>query len=159
MMRRKRIDRRLAAVAVLALGLAACGGDPEPTKRGGGAGGGTPKSGQHAHEGTHHDLGSVDVGAHRLAIHMIGDVKPDAEVVIEATSEKPLSVKALRLWIGDATATGALKAKANIDAQGTSAHAHVETSASVPDGAKLWLSIEENDGKEAVASVDLPATK
>lgn len=143
-------------VLVVAFALAACG-ENKPADAGNGgtrhtAGGGDA----HVHEGTKHDLGKIQADGNELAVTMIGDVKPNAEVVVEVSCDKALDVAAVRMWIGDEKATGALKCKAALNKDGKGAHAHVETGETIPEGAQLWISVENKTGGTATVPVALP---
>ncbi len=146
-------------VLLVAFALGACG-DNKPADSGNGNGGGarhTAGGGDaHVHEGTHHDLGTIQADGHALAVTMIGDVKPNAEVVVEVSCENVLDVAAVRMWIGDEEATGALKCKAAINKDGKGAHGHVETAETIPEGAQLWIAVENKTGGTAKVPVALP---
>lgn len=62
-------------------------------------------------------------------------------------------LKALRAWVGDETASGALVTKANWEEDHYCAH--IEMPAPIPPTAALWFEIEGSDGTAQKASMPL----
>lgn len=86
-----------------------------------------------------------------------GAIEPGGDAHIDVwvtTAEgKPVSVSAVRFWIGTEDAKGSLKARA--DAEGANSPNHWHTLVEVPkpliDGSKLWVEIETGAGKKAIS--------
>lgn len=106
--------------------------------------------GGHAH-GEKKDLGTTTVAGMKLGVAQMGEVKAGSqavfEVKLEAGQEKP---KALRLWVGNASAEGSVKAKAT--GEGPDYDVHVEVPKTLPQGSQLWLDVEPATGKKAKAA-------
>ena len=81
---------------------------------------------------------------------------------IKAAGDAPIDVwidggvgnaVAVRFWIGTEDAKGSIKAKADIE--DGKWHTHAEVPVPLPAEGKLWVEIEDKEGKKTVASFDL----
>jgi ABC-type Zn2+ transport system substrate-binding protein/surface adhesin len=102
-------------------------------------------------------LGMASAGPFTLrAARDDGPLSPGGEAAIDVwVSGGDAAV--VRLWIGDESARGSIRARAEIESPGSSDHwhAHVEIPQSLlPDG-RLWVEIETPDGARHVASFEL----
>jgi hypothetical protein len=98
------------------------------------------------------DLGSAADGGYTVKA-FLGEVKPGSEPSVDLVIEGA-APEAVRCWIGDAEARGAIKAKAELE--GDHWHTHVEVPSPVPTGARLYVEIESAAGT-TVVSFALPS--
>jgi hypothetical protein len=77
----------------------------------------------------------------------------DVDLALKPAATAP---KAVRLWIGAANAKGSVKVKAEPEAAGAYC-VGVEVPDPIPADAKLWITIEADDGTVSKESVDLPS--
>jgi hypothetical protein len=98
------------------------------------------------------DLGEQVAGGFTFKASRAGELKPGGEVTIDlsATGGK---LAAIRLWVGVEDAKGSIKAKGDVEGEGW--HAHVELPDPMPEGAKLWVEGESDQGQKVSASFDL----
>ena len=158
--------RAVALPALLALSLAlvpAC--EDKKTTPPGTSGTATAPSGHDAgHGGAVVELGSATIGSFdvkatrdegRIAVG--GDAPIDATVTPAAGSGAKAT--AVRFWIGTEDAKGSIKARAEVEnpAEPAHWHAHAEVPSSLPQGARLWVEIEDDKGTTSVGSFDLKA--
>lgn len=98
----------------------------------------------------HHDnlemrsLGQLEISGVMLEASLAGDVMPGGEAHVEIRRVSGPAPAALRFWIGDEAATGAVKVKADSHDD----HYHGETAIPTELGgiASLWIEIELSDG-------------
>ena len=112
--------------------------------------------GDHEEADAHGDarsLGSVEVAGSTLDISVSGDVTPGNELHLNVKHTSGPIPGTIRLWVGDAEATGALKSK--VDSSDGKFHGHVEVPAEVPEGAMLWIEIEDENGDRQTGAVPL----
>ncbi len=95
------------------------------------------------------ELPKRDVGPYKVSAIYVGDIS-DGHFNFQVTGGE---LKALRSWVGDEAATGALITKANWEDDHYCAH--IEMPATIPDGAALWFEIESTDGKLEKSSMPL----
>lgn len=76
----------------------------------------------------------------------------DVDLTLTPAATKP---KAVRLWVGAASAKGSVKVKAEPEAPGAYC-VGVEVPDPIPAEAKLWIAIEAEDGTTAKEAVALP---
>ena len=100
-------------------------------------------------------IGEATVGGLKLVATMDAPVKAAGggegafDVVI--TGGKP---KAVRFWIGDESAEGSVKAKAEEETP-DNWHTHAEVPVPLPPGSKFWVEVEPPAGEAFTASFDL----
>lgn len=101
-------------------------------------------------------LGTLTIEGVGLEVSVSGDMDPGEEVHVDiavVSGDVPTSV---RLWIGDAAGTGALKSKA--DGHDDHFHGHAEMPSEMEEGSQLWIEIETATGERYTGSVALPTT-
>lgn len=113
-----------------------------------------------AHDHDHGDLadvGTVTLGGIAAKVESEGapaaGKKWHVEVALPAGTAEP---KAIRAWVGSENGRGSEKTKAEPEHPGVY-EAHVEVPTPLPDGSKLWISLENAAGETAKASLPLPA--
>jgi hypothetical protein len=108
-------------------------------------------------------LGTTTIGDF-LAIAARGEAKFEAgkeaavTVSVSAAPGKTASAKAVRFWVGAQDAKGSVKAKGEIaDAKKAPNdwHQHADVPKPLPEGAKLWVEIEDEKGAPSTGSFDL----
>ena len=112
--------------------------------------------GAHGHDhGAATALGAVTVGAHQITVALAGAAVAGKEchVELKLTPAQPVP-KAVRVWIGNENARGSVKSKATAEAPGMF-DAQVEVPNPLPEGSRLWISIDPQDGDSAKGSVAL----
>jgi hypothetical protein len=109
----------------------------------------------HAHDApaTAHDLGAVTVAGYSLRIQQETAITPGKEadfaIAVSGGTGEP---KAMRLWVGVESGAGSTKVRTH--KHGDQMEAHVEVPSPLPEGAKLWVEVETDQGR-ATGSVDL----
>ena len=133
-------------------------------EKGGGPGAptGAPPAPVAGHGGPVIDLGTATIGSFTVratrdeGMIVAGKDAPiDVTVVPAAGASSKAS--AVRFWIGTADAKGSVKAKAAIEnpSDPNRWHTHAEVPNPLPEGSKLWVEIEPDQGEKAVGSFDL----
>ena len=89
-----------------------------------------------------------------LEVSITGDIEPGAELHVELEPSGGGSPETIRLWVGEESGAGSLKAKA--DAHGDHLDGHVEVPDELASGAKLWLQVESSSGASETKGLDLP---
>lgn len=118
----------------------------------------------HAHDDHGHGattaLGSVTLG--NLTATVAGAGAPVAGKEWAVTVNLPAGTaapKAIRLWVGVENGRGSEKAKAESDAKHPGVYkGRVNVPAPLPEGAKLWISLEPTTGDSVKGSIALTAT-
>lgn len=125
----------------------------------------TPKATSPApagHGGAVVELGEMTVDGMKIkASRDKGEIKAGRDAPIDVwvmtPDGKPVTVAAVRFWIGTEDAKGSIKAKSEIEDPKEPNHWH--THAEVPDplqpGAKLWVEVEVKPNEKKTASFDL----
>ena len=116
------------------------------------------------HDGHHHDnmmvLGTVTLGSITAKVEGAGVPVVGrgwhVGVILPALSPAP---KAIRIWVGIESGRGSEKAKAKPEAKLGVHSTHVLVPAPLPEGSKLWVSLENAAGETTTASVALPVAK
>ena len=99
-------------------------------------------------------LGEQTTEGVTVAATLEGELKAGAEATFNCKVLGSLSkVTAMRVWVGDKDAKGAMKAKAAIE--GDSWHTHVEVQNPLPEGSKLWVEVETEAAAKLLMSFDL----
>lgn len=168
-MRNTHFNLSVLAAAPLVI-LMGCGGGQEGHREGDGHDHGTHsaddghdhgsdesgdhESDEHAHDGETHELGSVTVAGVTLEVSITGDIEPGAELHVGLKPSGGASPGTIRLWVGEESGAGSLKAKA--DAHGDHLDGHVEVPDELAPGAKLWLQVESSSGDSETKGLNLP---
>ncbi|MCA9300533.1 MAG: hypothetical protein KDA28_15790 [Phycisphaerales bacterium] len=140
----------LASSAALLL-LGACGQEspPEPAPNSTG----TPSSGDTDHHGGARSLGTATIGETVLEVSFGGDVTPGAEGHVDIEQTAGAAPAAVRVWIGLEDGVGSRKSKA--DGSDGHFHGHVQAPTTIPEGAALWIEVEQADGTRGTTSLPL----
>lgn len=110
----------------------------------------------------HHGGKVIDLGAAPAGPFQLATTRDDG--LIAAGGDAPIdvrvtggAVKAVRFWIGLESAVGSVKALAAIEdpAEPNRWHTHAEVPNPIPDGTKLWVEVEAEDGAKHLAGFDL----
>ena len=109
--------------------------------------------GENSGHGEERMLGSVTIGEVVLAVVVAGDIEPGAEAHINVNHNAGPTPAAIRVWIGVESGEGSVKAKA--DLEDGHYHAHVQTPATIADGAGVWIEVEDESGARDAASVPM----
>ena len=114
-----------------------------------------------AQDGHHHGdevaLGSATMGAWQVTANRIGAWEPGkvGAASVDLLPAQP-AAKSVRVWIGDADAKGAVKAKGEPEAAHPGGwHCHVEVPQPLPEGARFWVAIETESGEQVKESFPL----
>jgi len=103
--------------------------------------------------GSEGELGSVTIAGTTLSVNLGGDLKPGAVMHLDIkTTDGPEPV-AIRVWIGDKAATGALKGKAT--GSGGDYHAEAEAPAELMPDAAVWIEIVSAIGSRETGSISI----
>jgi hypothetical protein len=116
---------------------------------------------KHGHGHGHGDMIAVgDVTLGTVVANVEGAGVPTAGKEWHVTVDLPpgtTAPKAIRVWVGIENGRGSEKAKANPEAAHPGGHeAHVEVPAPLPEGSKLWVSLEPVAGDAVKGSLALP---
>ncbi len=126
--------------------------------------------GDHDHDGHDHDdhdhedgedhehgervvLGEAMTGKLSIVAAVLGHIEAGKEAVFEYAI-KGGDIHAVRTWVGDKSAKGAMKAKLGMEKGNY--HGHIEVAEKLPEGSKVWLEIESEDGTKQTVSFPLP---
>ncbi len=104
--------------------------------------------------GSENPLGSVEIAGTTFEASFDGEIESGAEMHINLNITDGPKPAAVRLWVGDESATGSIKSKA--DATDNRFHGHAEVPAELTEGVALWIEIESDDGSRTAGSIDLP---
>lgn len=108
----------------------------------------------HGHGGTRQDLGTTEAAGLKLTATQLGKLEPGSEAIFEIGVPKDAKPpKAVRIWVGIASAEGSAKAKAEFD--GEDYEAHVEVPKPLPPTARLWVEIQPESGSRSKTSFEL----
>ncbi|MEY3141832.1 MAG: hypothetical protein RLY21_325 [Planctomycetota bacterium] len=129
------------------------------------------KAGDHSHDGDHahdhdHDhakAGSMDkddghgettqmgeqkAGPYTVKVSRDGDIKAGGDVPVDIWVDGGAKGKTVRFWFGAEDAKGSIKAKCEVEDGHW--HTHGEVPDPMPEGSKLWVEIEGEDGTKTV---------
>lgn len=149
----------LTAALSCGLLLTGCGGDDHDH---GEEGHSHAEGDGHDHDGADHDhddhgaersLGALTVGASTFSIAIGGEVEAGSTVHVDIDHTAGAEPAAIRVWIGDEAATGALKGKAV--ASGDTYHGDAEVPSPMAPGSALWIEVEAADGSRTTGSIAL----
>ena len=121
----------------------------------------------HDHDGDDHDhedgddhghgekvvLGEAMMGKLRIKAAVLGHIEAGEEAVLDYAISGD-DVHAVRTWVGDKSAKGAMKAKLGMEKGNY--HGHIEVAEKLPEGSMVWLEIESEDGTKQTVSFPLP---
>ena len=112
----------------------------------------------HAAEGHGHgeksDLGTTTVAGVKLSVAQMGEVKEGGSAVFEVLLDKSQAKpKNLRLWVGNTSAEGSVKARAQSTTE--EYDVHVEVPKKLTAESQLWVELEPATGKREKTSFDL----
>ncbi len=155
----------LVSLAAASLSLFGCGNSSSPSESHDHADHGDHEG--HDHDGQGHedhdhgnddhgaerDLGSVTIAGTTLRISMSGEIEPSATLHLDIKRTDGPEPTAIRVWIGDEAATGALKSKA-MSSSGDY-HTDAEFPANVSLPTSLWIEVEAADGTREAGSVPI----
>lgn len=100
------------------------------------------------------ELGEQSSGALKVKASRDGDVTPGGELPVDIwVTGGSARVSSVRFWVGIESAKGSVKAKAALETDNW--HNHAEVPSPLPEGSKLWVSIELGDGTKSLVSFDL----
>ena len=107
----------------------------------------------HSH-GPTTELGEQVAGALTVKASRDGAVTPGGELPVDIwVTGGSARVNSVRFWVGIESGKGSVKAKAALETDNW--HNHAEVPSPLPDGSKLWVSIELGDGTKSLVSFDL----
>ena len=127
------------------------------------------KAGDHSHDGDHdHDhahadggkmdsghshgatteMGEQKAGPYTVKVSRDGDIKAGGDVPVDIWVDGGAKGKAVRFWFGAEDGKGSIKAKCEVEDNHW--HTHGEVPDPMPEGAKLWIEIEGEDGTKTV---------
>ena len=118
----------------------------------------------HSHEGGHGgmahshgpavELGEQASGALTVKATREGDVTPGGELPVDIwVTGGTARVNSVRFWVGIESGKGSVKAKAALETDNW--HNHAEVPSPLPEGSKLWVSVDLSDGTKSLVSFDL----
>ncbi|NUM36532.1 MAG: hypothetical protein HUU50_18480 [Candidatus Brocadiae bacterium] len=111
---------------------------------------------EHQHGGTAQKLGTLVMEGVNIAITQSGDIKSEICLGLQLENVKT-APKAIRAWIGLEDAKGSLKGLASrVCEEDYDYDVHIEAPKVLPEGSKIWIEIEKNEGMIWKGSVDLP---
>jgi len=100
------------------------------------------------------ELGEQASGALKVKASRDGDVTPGAELPVDIwITGGTARINSVRFWVGVESGKGSVKAKAALETDNW--HTHAEVPSPLPDGSKLWVSIDLSDGTKSLVSFDL----
>ncbi len=123
--------------------------------------------GEHAentagHGGPVIDLGATTIGpfdakATRDEGQIIAGKDAPIDVTLTPSAGSTVRATAVRFWIGTEDAKGSVKARAEVEnpAEPNRWHTHAEIPNPLPEGSKLWVEIEDDQGGTSTGSFPL----
>jgi len=107
------------------------------------------------HEGEGHDHEADDktyggkIGNYEVSISQHGEISAGGKAHLDIALSGPAKApKALRLWVGNKSAKGSMKAKAGKGHSPGEYHVEVEVPEKMPENSKLWIEIQDSGGRE-----------
>ena len=108
----------------------------------------------HEHGGTYSVSGDA-FGGRALRVEVGGGLKPGSQLHVEGEVVSGPATEVLRVWVGDASGVGSMKART--DVLNGRFHVHVVVPAQLPAGSALWFEHVGADGERQTVSVPLAA--
>jgi len=93
-------------------------------------------------------LGEQKAGPYTVKASRDGDVKAGGDVPVDIWVDGGAKGKSVRFWFGTEDAKGSIKAKCEVEDGHW--HTHGEVPDPMPEGSKLWIEIEGEDGTKTV---------
>jgi hypothetical protein len=103
--------------------------------------------------GTEHGLGELTIAGSVLDVSVGGEPGPNVRLHIDIELESGPTPAAIRVWVGNESATGSVKGKA----MGSNGDYHADATcpAELSEDAALWIEVESADGTKTAASLAL----
>ncbi len=106
------------------------------------------------HEGEGHDHDADDktyggkVGNYEVSIKLHGEISAGGKAHLDIALSGPAKApKAVRLWVGNKSAKGSMKARAGKGHSPGEYHVEVEVPEKMPENSKLWIQIQDSSGR------------
>lgn len=93
-------------------------------------------------------MGEQKAGPYTVKASRDGDVKAGGDVPVDIWVDGGAKGKSVRFWFGTEDAKGSIKAKCEVEDGHW--HTHGEVPDPMPEGSKLWVEIEGEDGTKTV---------
>jgi hypothetical protein len=102
-------------------------------------------------------IGSFNVKATRDEGAIVAGKDAPIDVTVTPAAGSNAKAVAVRFWIGAEDARGSVKAKADIEnpAEPNRWHTHAEIPNPIPAGSRLWVEIEDDQGRTSLGGFDL----
>ncbi|MEM7166253.1 MAG: hypothetical protein AAF581_12355 [Planctomycetota bacterium] len=102
--------------------------------------------------GERQQIGSITAGSAKATVFQFGKLELGKEAHVEVELADQGAATAVRVWYGDESGRGAMKALADKQDSGIY-HAHVEVKKDAPASAQFWIEVETKDGDRGRAAV------
>jgi ABC-type Zn2+ transport system substrate-binding protein/surface adhesin len=106
----------------------------------------------HGHGATT-EMGEQKAGPYTVKVSRDGDIKAGGDVPVDIWVDGGAKGKSVRFWFGTEDAKGSIKAKCEVEDGHW--HTHGEVPDPMPEGSKLWIEIEGEDGAKTVVGFDI----
>ena len=106
----------------------------------------------HGHGATT-EMGEQKAGPYTVKVSRDGDIKAGGDVPVDIWVDGGAKGKSVRFWFGTEDAKGSIKAKCEVEDGHW--HTHGEVPDPMPEGSKLWIEIEGEDGTKTVVGFDI----
>jgi ABC-type Zn2+ transport system substrate-binding protein/surface adhesin len=106
----------------------------------------------HGHGATT-EMGEHKAGPYTVKVSRDGDIKAGGDVPVDIWVDGGAKGKSVRFWFGTEDAKGSIKAKCEVEDGHW--HTHGEVPDPMPEGSKLWIEIEGEDGAKTVVGFDI----
>ena len=103
--------------------------------------------------GSEHGLGEIEIARTVLEVAVGGEPEPNATLHIDLEHKSGPMPAAVRVWVGDESATGSIKGKAS--GSHGDYHADATCPAELQEAAALWIELESADGTRTAGSLPL----
>ncbi|MBL4591482.1 MAG: hypothetical protein JKY96_05930 [Phycisphaerales bacterium] len=102
-------------------------------------------------------IGPFDVRATRDEGLIVAGKDAPIDITVTPTAGSTIKAAAVRFWIGTKDAKGSVKAKSEVEnpAEPNRWHTHAEVPNPIPEGSKLWVEIETDNGETVIGSFEL----
>lgn len=105
-------------------------------------------------QGSAHTIEADAFGGRQLSVELGSSIRPGGDLHVGGKVVSGPATDAIRMWIGDETGLGSMKAKATV--HNGRFHVHVDVPAPVEPDAALWMEITDADGTRHTTSLPLP---